>query len=67
MGGERSEKKTRHRFNGKKSKQRRQKAQSLPTKIWTALVSYQFHLIARFDNTTQVTIGKICVHDKFAE
>jgi hypothetical protein len=31
-----------------------------------ALLKYQFHLIARIDNTIQVTLENICMHDKFA-
>jgi hypothetical protein len=30
-----------------------------------ALMDFQFHLIARIDDTTQVILDQICTHDKF--
>jgi hypothetical protein len=50
------------------------KTQSPPSKhlelTWKfgmpAFLNYQFHLIARIDNTTQVTIDNIRVYDKFS-
>jgi hypothetical protein len=50
------------------------KTQSPPSKhlelTWKfgmpAFLNYQFHLIARIDDTTQVTIDNICVHNKFS-
>ena len=30
-----------------------------------ALVNFQFHLIARIDNTTQVVLEHLCAHDSF--
>jgi hypothetical protein len=31
-----------------------------------AFLNYQFHLLASIDNTTQVTIDNICVHNEFS-
>ena len=50
------------------------KTQSPPTRpldmIWKfgmpALLNYQYHLIARIDDTPQVTMDNIPVHDEFA-
>ena len=32
----------------------------------SALINFQFHVIGRIDDTTQVLIDHLCVHDSFS-